>query len=120
MQLFAEMQQKGLQPDLITYSTVISACGNGGDAERALQLFVEMQQKGLQPDVITYTAVISACGKGLLAKSALQVLEDAAEGFRPNLTTYTAVINDCGKGGDAERWPCNSLQRCSRRDSSPI
>ena len=71
LQLFVEMQQKGLQPDVITYTAVITACAKGGMAKRALQLFDAMRHHGLQPNVITYNAVISACGKGLMAKRAL-------------------------------------------------
>ena len=107
---------------MITIIAVITACAKGGGtAKKALQLFDEMQQKGPHPNQVTYNAGFSACGKGLLAKRALQVLEEMQQkGFQPNPITYTAVISACGKGGDAERGPCNSLQRCSRRDSSPI
>ena len=67
------MRQQGLQPNVITYNSVISACEKGGKAESALQLFYEMRQQGLQPNVIFYTAVISACGKGGKAERALQL-----------------------------------------------
>ena len=42
------LQQKGLQPDLVTVNAA-SCMWNNGDTERALQLFVEMQQKGSRP-----------------------------------------------------------------------
>ena len=64
MQNFSEMQQQGLQSDVITYNSVISACGKGRKAERASQLFYEMRQQGLQPNVITYNSVVYACDKG--------------------------------------------------------
>ena len=60
LQLSDEMQQQGLQPNVITYSAVVSACGKCEIPERALQLFDEMQQQGLEPNVIIYTAVIGA------------------------------------------------------------
>ena len=54
------MRQQGLQPNVITYNSLISACGKSGKAERALQFFAKMQQQGLRPNVITYNAVIIA------------------------------------------------------------
>ena len=58
------MQQQGLEPNVITYNAMISACEKGQQAERVLQLFEAMQQQRLEPNVITYNAMISACGKG--------------------------------------------------------
>ena len=74
MQLFDDMQLQGLQPNVITYSAVVSACGKCRMPLRALQLFDEMQQQGFEPNLITYIAVSSACGKGRMPKGALQLL----------------------------------------------
>ena len=51
LQLFAEMLQQGIQPNLITYNAVISACGNGGIVRRALQLRdpMRMAREWLEP-----------------------------------------------------------------------
>ena len=40
---FDEMWQQGLQPNVITYNAGISACENGGMAERASRHFDKMQ-----------------------------------------------------------------------------
>ena len=50
-QLLDEMQQQGLEPNVITCTAVINA------GELTLQLFDEMQQQGLQANWITYSAV---------------------------------------------------------------
>ena len=54
---FNEMQQQGLEPNVITYTTVIGA------GELTLQFFDEMRQQGLQPNVVTFSTVASACRK---------------------------------------------------------
>ena len=54
----------GITLDVITYTAVISACGKGGKAEKALEIFNKMLDAGITPNVITYNAVISACEKG--------------------------------------------------------
>ena len=54
LQLFDKMQQQGLEPNLITYSVVSSACRKCRMPNRALQPFDEMLQQGLEPNVITF------------------------------------------------------------------
>ena len=60
LRLSDEMQQRGLQHDVITYSAQISACGKGRMTARAWLLSDVVQQQGLWPIVITYSALISA------------------------------------------------------------
>ena len=63
LELLAEVQQKGLAPNAITYSTAISACGKAKQPRKAMELLAKMQQEGLASDAITYSAAISACDK---------------------------------------------------------
>ena len=65
------MQLQAVVPNVITYSTLISAFGKGKQAERALELRGAMQWQGVVPEVITYDALISACGKGKKPEHAL-------------------------------------------------
>eukprot|EP00931_Biecheleriopsis_adriatica_P106333 TRINITY_DN8079_c3_g1_i5.p3 TRINITY_DN8079_c3_g1~~TRINITY_DN8079_c3_g1_i5.p3 ORF type:complete len:122 (-),score=24.85 TRINITY_DN8079_c3_g1_i5:105-470(-) len=75
-EVFEEMQQRGVQPNAITFNALINACGKGSQAEKAVEVFEEMQQRGLTPDVITYSALISACAKGSQAEKAVEVFEE--------------------------------------------
>ena len=72
------MLQQGLQPDVFAYSTVISACGKGRMAIKALLLLGELRQLGVQPVVITCNAAFSACGKTGMAMKAMQLFGDGA------------------------------------------
>ena len=47
------MRRKGLEPNMITYSTAISACEKAKQSEQALALIEEMRQKGPEPNMIT-------------------------------------------------------------------
>ena len=69
LQLLDEMQQQGLEPNVITYTAVISA------RELTLQLFDEMRLQGRQLKVITFSAVFTACGKREMPERALQLLD---------------------------------------------
>ena len=48
LQLFRNMQQRGVQPAVITYFSVISACKKGRDVDMASQLFRDLQHRGIQ------------------------------------------------------------------------
>jgi len=56
MELFDEMEEKGIEPTQVTYSVTISALGNGLQWERALWLLNLMRDKGMAVNLITYNA----------------------------------------------------------------
>ena len=66
----------GIDPDVITYSAVISACEKCKNYKKALDLLQEMKDSGIDPNVITYNATISACEKCSELEIALELLED--------------------------------------------
>ncbi len=52
------MKQRGLKPNVITYSSLIGACSKGNETEKASEVCADMKRSGLQPDVITFNALI--------------------------------------------------------------
>lgn len=64
MEIFADMLQRGCERNVITYSSLISACEKAGRWELALQLFDRMHQEGCRPNVVTYNSLIAACSHG--------------------------------------------------------
>ena len=71
--MLRKMECKGVEPNTITYSALISACEKGRKWERALELLKEMECKGIVADTITYSALISACEKGGKWERALEL-----------------------------------------------
>ena len=53
MELLAEMQQKGLAPNSITYSASVSAFEKAQQPHQAMELLDEMLQKGRAPNALT-------------------------------------------------------------------
>eukprot|EP00899_Mesostigma_viride_P015589 jgi/Mesvir1/24030/Mv10769-RA.3 len=91
-------------PDVITYSSLITACERVGDAQLALQLFRDMCERGIAPDVVVYSALVSACNKGECWQECLMVLRHMAEnGVPPNEYTYTACIDALGRAGQLDQ-----------------
>ena len=106
MLLFDEMRQQGLEPNVITYTSVISA------GELTWRLFEEMRLQGLQPIAVTFSAGVSACGKGKMPQKVLQLFEEMQrQGLEPNGITYTSVI--C-----AGELTLQLFEACGSRDST--
>ena len=50
-------------PNIVSYNSLIYACGRCGDVEGAGRWVTELEARGLVPRVTTYTAVVDACAK---------------------------------------------------------
>jgi pentatricopeptide repeat domain-containing protein 1 len=54
------MQSSGCTPDVVTYTSLISAYERGGQWHLALNAFQRMLAQGCRPDAIVYNAIIDA------------------------------------------------------------
>ena len=57
------MQLQMVVPDVITFSSLISALEKGEQPEQALEAFHAMQQQGVVPNVVPYNALLLALEK---------------------------------------------------------
>jgi pentatricopeptide repeat protein len=64
----------GVAPNVLTYTTLMSACSRHGQWERALQAFHHMEAAGLQPDVLAYNSAITAYARAGAWEKACQFL----------------------------------------------
>lgn len=63
-QVFVDMEKEELlQPDPVTFNTLMKACVEGGEPERALRMRTHMRALGVPMDEITYGTLINACAK---------------------------------------------------------
>ena len=70
--MVAEMKTKGIAPNAMTYTALITGCAMSQRAHRARELLGEMAAAGLPPNVYTSTATITAFTKCGEWTSALQ------------------------------------------------
>ena len=108
------MKKEDIRPDVISYSSLISACekGDGKYTETALSLLDEAKSVGIKLDVKIYSAAISACEKGgaKYTETALSLLTQMREErIRPDVRSYSSVISACEKGGAKYSGPALSL-----------
>ncbi|TVU12202.1 hypothetical protein EJB05_45835, partial [Eragrostis curvula] len=108
-QLLDAMRERGIEPDLVSFNTLINAMAKSGcsAAGVALDLLAQVREAGLRPDVITYNTLISACSQSSNLDDAVAVFEEmVASECRPDLWTYNAMLSvhgRCGKVQEAER-----------------
>ena len=96
------MVQKGLAPDVVSWSTTISACEKGAEWVLPFELLKEMRQWDLKPDVVSYSAAISACEKGAERLFPIELLSVMLQlHLKPNVISYNAAISACEKGQPA-------------------
>ena len=98
--LLHRMSKKGsrMQPNVISYNCIISACANTpGRWKEALKVFdLCVRAPGVRPDIYTYTSALRACAKGHELRKALalwQVLQDRK--LRRDAHVYTAMMEVC-------------------------
>lgn len=79
--------------NVISWTTVISACGDNNDSVMGLSLFAEMLSEGVEPNEYTFTNVLSLCCVMQAMDVGLQVHSLCIKlGFGSNLAVTDAVI----------------------------
>ncbi|CAO2838272.1 unnamed protein product [Amaranthus hypochondriacus] len=103
------MQERGCEPDLVSFNTLINARLKSGPLEpnMAVDLLNEVRRSGIRPDTITYNTLISACSRESNLQEAIRVFCDMeANNCQPDLWTYNAMISvfaRCGLASRAEK-----------------
>jgi pentatricopeptide repeat protein len=70
-------------PNEIAYSIAITACGNGGQWQKAMDLLQTMKDKGMNINLITYNSAITALSKAARRNARQSVKEHAKQKFEP-------------------------------------
>jgi len=83
LELFEEVKKHSrMEPNIITYSTTISACEKGGQWERALELLEEVKKHPrMEPDLYTYNAILNALSTPEPSHARVLYLEAVNKGF---------------------------------------
>lgn len=64
--VLGQMRERGLKPDLILYTNMITVSARCGDAERAFELYQQMRAEGIRPCPMAFGSLISACSQEIL------------------------------------------------------
>eukprot|EP00752_Nemacystus_decipiens_P017812 g15970.t1 len=89
LEVFEDMRRANVKPSLVTFNTLILACGGGGrgsgnpgrgDWRRALSFVQEMVESGIEPNAYTLTVAVAACDAGGEWEEAALVLKQMGAG----------------------------------------
>lgn len=103
------MRERGCEPDLVSFNTLINARLKSGPMTPNLanELLNEVRRSGICPDIITYNTLISACSRESNLEEAVKIFNDMEmHKCQPDLWTYNAIISvfgRCGLPHEAER-----------------
>ncbi|CAK9052098.1 unnamed protein product [Durusdinium trenchii] len=94
--------QRTLQPDVVSYSTVMSAMERASEWLIAFQCLSEMERQEVQPNTISYNAALSACEKSQEWSWALLLMVSMGTvGIQADVVTVSATLSALEKGS---RW----------------
>jgi pentatricopeptide repeat protein len=95
--VFDIIQKDGLQPTIVTYGTLMSACervGNIKGMDKVFQLMRQENEVPIIPNEIIYGAAISVCRKTGEPERAFKLLQKMIkEGLRPNIATFNTALS---------------------------
>lgn len=99
--LLNQMLEKGVKPDNVTFSTVISCARFCNMPAKAVEWFERMSEFDLSPDDVTYSAMIDAYGRAGNVEKALGLYDRARkEKWRLDQVTFSTVIRVYGASGN--------------------
>ncbi|KAK7262076.1 hypothetical protein RJT34_29636 [Clitoria ternatea] len=99
--LFDEMLQRGVKPDNVTFSTIITCARICSLPNKAVEWFEKMSSFGCEPDDVSYSAMIDAYGKAGNVDMALHLYDRArTEKWRLDTVTFSTLIKMYGIAGN--------------------
>ncbi|KAL8249113.1 hypothetical protein R6Q59_005981 [Mikania micrantha] len=99
--VFDEMLQRGVAPDIVTFSTVIGCARMCGLPGKAVEWFERMSEFKIQPDDAIFSVMIDAYGRIGNVDMALNLYaRSRVENWSLGAVTFTTVIRIYGTIGD--------------------
>ncbi|KAF8410581.1 hypothetical protein HHK36_003113 [Tetracentron sinense] len=95
---------KGIsQPDLVSWTSMISGYAQNGQPEEALRYFELLLKSGTKPDHITFVGVLSACTHAGLVDKGLEYFRSIEEhGLTHTADHYACLVDLLGRSGRFE------------------
>lgn len=97
------MVSEGIQPNIITYNSLMTTCANSSQWAKACEVYSYMIQDGCHPDLSTFTNLLGALmNGGSQWTTGLLIFEDMhRSGYsRPDKSIYNAVMDILWASGD--------------------
>lgn len=94
------MVKEKCNPNVKTFTSLINACGRGGDIEEGQTIFESMKDFGVEPNVMTYNALIALYSKQGEQKLAQRTfLRMVQAGLQPTGVSLTVLMSSFKAAG---------------------
>ena len=87
------LREAGLQPDAVSYATLLYAASWAGDVPRALSWLETMKEEGVHPNRVVFNTVLRTCGiAGDVATADRMLAEMADSGVQLDDASYFGLL----------------------------
>lgn len=100
LNLFSQMQQTGIKPDHITFTSLLSACGHAGLVDEGRKCFAETKKQSVSPQVKHYACMVDMLGRAGLLNQAFDMVQQMP--IPQNDGVWGALLLACRIHGDTE------------------
>merc|ERR1719421_1385040 len=117
-ELFKEMEQDGVAPDIITFSTLVKGYCQYGDIDKGFAVLKQMTTAGKhEPDEILYNSLLDGCAKQHRVDDALALVEDMHKNHvRPSNFTLSILVKLLGRSRRLNQAFTTVEDTCKRFD----
>ncbi|KAK9127516.1 hypothetical protein Syun_016313 [Stephania yunnanensis] len=101
LELFSQMKCSGLEPDDVTFISVLSACSHSGLVEEGRAVFNSMAEEyGIKPRMEHYACMVDLLGRTGHLSEAYELIKGLP--FKPSESLLESLLGACGIHGDFE------------------
>jgi pentatricopeptide repeat protein len=98
MEIYEDMRESKVQPNLATFNALIDVCARHGNVEKGGQLFRDMCALGVTPDLITYSTVIKGyCVVGDLEQALMLFTLMRKRGVMPDAVLFNSILDGAAR-----------------------
>ncbi|RZB72379.1 pentatricopeptide repeat-containing protein At2g37310 [Glycine soja] len=108
--LYAQMLDKGIRPDPVTLTSVLTACAHSGLVDEAWNIFNSMPSKyGIQPLVEHYACMVGVLSRAGKLSEAVQFISEMP--IEPSAKVWGPLLHGASVFGDVEigKFACDHL-----------
>lgn len=105
MALEHEMDNAGVKPDVVFYNTLLDACRQANQLEKAFDVWKTMCDRDIEPTAFSFCTMISACGDMGDYSLGLKLYQEILKRphLQPTKEVFTCAIHMCAQDGKIKR-----------------
>ncbi|KAL6329855.1 hypothetical protein AAG906_037955 [Vitis piasezkii] len=100
LELFSRMQVEGVEPNDITFTSILSACSHAGLIDEGRKCFADMTKLSVRPEMKHYACMVDMLGRAGFLNEAFRLIKKIPS--RPSDEVWGALLLACRIHGNTE------------------